>query len=393
MISLLFLLTVHFGLFHPNGGISLHINELTLTNYRNYAKEKVTFENKVNVILGENAQGKTNIMESIYVLGLAKSHRTTKDKELIHWDQEYAKIEGNVMKRNGPLSLEVIISNKGKKVKLNHLEQRKLSEYIGALNIVMFAPEDLNLVKGSPQVRRRFIDMEIGQINPVYLYHLGTFLKILQQRNHLLKDLQRKKTDNGLLDILTDQLIEMAAKVIFKRFEFLKLLEKWAKPIHSDISRSSENLVIQYKPSVKVSEETELSKIEEVLKENFGKIKEKEIERGTSLIGPHRDDLAFFVNDRDVQIYGSQGQQRTTALSLKMAELELIYEKIHEYPILLLDDVLSELDDFRQSHLLNTIQGKVQTFVTTTSVEGIDHQTLKEASTFMVEKGNIKKLK
>ena len=374
-------------------GKSLHINDLTLTNYRNYTKEQVTFDNNVNVILGENAQGKTNIMESIYVLGLAKSHRTTRDKELIYWDAEYAKIEGRVQKRTGPLSLEVIISNKGKKVKLNRLEQRKLSEYIGALNIVMFAPEDLNLVKGSPQVRRRFIDMEMGQINPVYLYHLALYYKILQQRNHLLKNLQRKKTDDGLLDILTYQLIENAAKVILKRYEFLGLLEKWAKPIHEDISRGLENLSLQYKPSIKVSETTELSKIEEELEENFAKIKDKEIERGTSLIGPHRDDLLFLVNGRDVQTFGSQGQQRTTALSVKMAELQLIYNKIGEYPILLLDDVLSELDDYRQSHLLNTIQGKVQTFVTTTSVDGIDHHTLKEASTYIVEKGNIKKLK
>jgi DNA replication and repair protein RecF len=371
----------------------LHINELKLTNYRNYLSEKISFENNVNVILGENAQGKTNIMESIYVLGLAKSHRTTRDKELIYWDKEYAKIEGSVQKKSGLLTLEIIISTKGKKVKLNRLEKRKLSEYIGALNIVMFAPEDLNLVKGSPQVRRRFIDMEIGQINPVYLYHLALYQKILQQRNHLLKDLQRKKSDNGLLDILTEQLIGNSAKVILKRFEFVSMLEKYAKPIHRDISRNSEDLRIEYKPSIEVSETAKLSKIEEVLLENFSKIKAKEIERGITLIGPHRDDLLFFVNDRDVQTYGSQGQQRTTALSIKMAELELIYEKIGEYPILLLDDVLSELDDYRQSHLLNTIQGKVQTFVTTTSVEGIDHQTLKEASTYIVEKGDIKKLK
>ncbi len=374
-------------------GKYLYIHNLTLTNYRNYKKQHVTFENNVNVILGENAQGKTNVMESIYVLGLAKSHRTTRDKELIYWDEEYAKIEGSVQKRTGPLSLEVIISTKGKKVKLNRLEQRKLSEYIGALNIVMFAPEDLNLVKGSPQVRRRFIDMEMGQINPVYLYNLSLFQKILQQRNHLLKEMQRKKADNGLLEVLTIQLIEQAAKVMQKRYEFIEMLERWAKPIHFDISRGKEDLVIEYKPSVKVSEPKELSKIEEALQETFTKMKVKEIERGTSLIGPHRDDLLFHVNGRDVQTFGSQGQQRTTALSVKMAELELIYDKIGEYPILLLDDVLSELDDYRQSHLLNTIQGKVQTFVTTTSVDGIDHQTLKEASTYLVEKGNIEKLK
>ncbi len=371
----------------------MFINDLTLTNYRNYKKQQINFQNSVNVILGENAQGKTNILEAIYVLGLAKSHRSTRDKELIYWDEEYAKIEGRVEKRTGPITLEVVVSTKGKKVKLNRLEQRKLSEYIGALNIVMFAPEDLNLVKGSPQVRRRFIDMELGQINPIYLHNLSQYQKILQQRNHHLKDLQRKKTDNGLLDILTYQLIEKAAKVIVKRFEFIEMLEKWAKPIHHDISRGLENLVLQYKPSIKVSEMADLSKIERMLEENIIRMKTKEIERGTTLIGPHRDDLLFYLNDREVQTFGSQGQQRTTALSIKMAELELIYEKIGEYPILLLDDVLSELDDFRQSHLLNTIQGKVQTFVTTTSVDGLDHRSLKDASMYLVEKGNIQNLK
>ncbi|MGO4889013.1 DNA replication/repair protein RecF [Anaerobacillus sp. MEB173] len=371
----------------------MHISELTLTNYRNYEKQHVTFENKVNVILGENAQGKTNIMEAIYVLALAKSHRTSRDKDLICWDQEYAKIEGRLQKANGPISMEVIISSKGKKVKVNRLEQRKLSEYIGTANVVMFAPEDLNLVKGSPQVRRRFIDMEIGQINPVYLHHLSKYQKILQQRNHLLRDLQKKRQDLTMLDVLTAQLIESAAKIIERRFQFLQFLQTWAQKVHHDISRGLEKLIIEYKPSVKVSESMDLSRIEGVLEDSFANVKEKEIMRGTSLVGPHRDDLGFLVNGKDVQTFGSQGQQRTTALSLKLAEIELIKAKVGEYPILLLDDVLSELDDYRQSHLLNTIQGKVQTFVTTTSVEGIDHETLNEAATYEVQQGAITKLK
>ncbi|MCD8501560.1 MAG: DNA replication/repair protein RecF [Bacillaceae bacterium] len=371
----------------------MYINDLKLTNYRNYQKQSISFENKVNVILGENAQGKTNIMESIYVLGLAKSHRTTRDRELIYWEEDYAKIEGRMIKRNGPLSMEVIVSNKGKKVKLNHLEQRKLSEYIGAVNIVMFAPEDLSLVKGNPQVRRRFIDMEIGQINPIYLHNLGKYQKVLQQRNYLLKEMQRKKGDMTMLDVLTSQLIDFGSKIIMKRIEFLQQLEVLAKSIHQEISRGLEDLQIHYNPSVKVLETLELSKIEENLEENFAKVKEREIERGVSLIGPHRDDLSFTVNGKDVQTFGSQGQQRTTALSLKMAEIELIYDQKGEYPILLLDDVLSELDDYRQSHLLNAIQGKVQTFVTTTSVDGIDHNTLREAATFVVDTGKINRLK
>ncbi|MCA1032312.1 DNA replication/repair protein RecF [Bacillus timonensis] len=372
----------------------MHIEEIKLKNYRNYHSLEATFENKVNVILGENAQGKTNVMESIYVLAMAKSHRTSNDKDLIRWDEEYAKIEGRLKKRNAPLTMELVISRKGKKAKSNYLEQKKLSQYVGNMNIVMFAPEDLNLVKGSPQIRRRFIDMEIGQVSPVYLHDLSQYQKILSQRNHYLKMLQiKKQTDKAMLDVLTFQLIQVAAKIVAKRYEFLDLLQTWAEPIHAGISRGLETLLIQYKPSVDVSEQSDLTKIIDVYDEKFAKIKDREIERGVTLAGPHRDDLTFLVNGKDVQTYGSQGQQRTTALSLKLAEIELIHSEIGEYPILLLDDVLSELDDYRQSHLLNTIQGKVQTFVTTTSVEGINHDTLKQAATYRVVAGEMTKLK
>ncbi len=372
----------------------MFIEKLSLTNYRNYKKTEVTFEDKVNVILGENAQGKTNIMEAIYVLAIAKSHRTSNDKDLIRWDEEYAKIEGRANRKKGPLQLQLVISTKGKKAKLNHIEQQRLSQYIGAMNIVMFAPEDLNLVKGNPQLRRRFLDMEIGQVSPVYMHDLSKYQKILQQRNHYLKQLQRQKERNTtMLDVYTEQVIEAAAKIIKKRFDFLQLLQKWADPVHKGISRGLETLEIQYKASADVSENLELSKIIEVFEEKFDKIRDREIDRGMTLAGPHRDDLQFFVNGKDVQTFGSQGQQRTTALSLKLAEIELIHSEIGDYPILLLDDVLSELDDYRQSHLLNTIQGKVQTFVTTTSVEGIDHETLNQAAQYHVKSGLIDKLK
>ncbi|MEW5571079.1 DNA replication/repair protein RecF [Rossellomorea marisflavi] len=372
----------------------MYIEQLELKNYRNYESIDVTFENKLNVILGENAQGKTNIMESIYVLAMAKSHRTSNDKDLIRWDEEYAKIKGRIQKHNGPIPLELVLSKKGKKAKCNHLEQQKLSQYVGNMNVVMFAPEDLHLVKGSPQVRRRFIDMEIGQVSPVYLHDISLYQKILQQRNHYLKQLQtRKQKDQTMLDVLTEQFIEMAVKITKKRFEFVRMLESWAKPIHSGISRNLETLEILYKPSLEVSDDQEWSKMVEIYERKFDQIREREIDRGVTLVGPHRDDLQFIVNDRDVQTFGSQGQQRTTALSVKLAEIELIHSEIKEYPILLLDDVLSELDDYRQSHLLNTIQGKVQTFVTTTNVDGIDHQTLNEATTFHVEAGTMKRLK
>ncbi|WP_078593322.1 DNA replication/repair protein RecF [Evansella clarkii] len=369
----------------------MHIEQITLKDYRNYDSLELSFENKVNVIIGENAQGKTNLMEAIYVLAMAKSHRTPRDKELIRWDQPFARVEGHLHNRNGPLQMEVVFSGKGKKVKLNHLEKKRLSDYIGTCNIVMFAPEDLNLVKGSPQVRRRFLDMEMGQIHSLYLYHLSQYHKVLKQRNQWLKDVQSRKIPMNItmLEVMTEQLINSAAHVIERRFEFIDKLQSWAEPIHKEISRGTEALEVKYLPSMKVSDEMDLSTLITVIGEEFQRLQERELQRGTTLAGPHRDDLQFLVNTRDIQTFGSQGQQRTTALSLKLAEIELIHEKTGEYPILLLDDVLSELDDHRQSHLLNTIQGKVQTFVTTTSVEGIDHQTLREAQMYHVEDGNI----
>ncbi len=368
----------------------MYINELSLRSYRNYDQLSLTFDHTINVIIGENAQGKTNLMEAIYVLAFTRSHRTPRDKELIQWDAEYGKIKGSVFKRNRRFPLEIVISNKGKKAKLNHIEQKRLSDYIGALNVVMFAPEDLNLVKGSPQVRRRFIDMEIGQIQPTYIYHLGQYQKVLRQRNHLLKELQRKPgADRTMLSVLTDQLMEHAATIIERRFKFLQLLRSWAAPIHEGISRNLEKLEISYDASVKVSEDMNLEIIKKTYEDKFSEIESKEIDRGTTLAGPHRDDLVFYVNGKDVQTYGSQGQQRTTALSLKLAEIELIHSEVGEYPILLLDDVLSELDDFRQSHLLHTIQGKVQTFVSTTSIDGIEHEALDQAEIFHVKDGTI----
>ncbi len=368
----------------------MHIEQLNLRNYRNYHHLDISFDNKINVIIGENAQGKTNLMEAIYLLAFTKSHRTPRDKELIMWDKEYAKIDGRITKRKQNFPLEIIIATKRKKAKLNHIEQKRISNYIGALNVVMFAPEDLTLVKGPPQIRRRFIDMELGQIQPRYIYHLGQYQKILKQRNHLLKQMQRReKKDKTMLQVLTDQLIEHAGTLLERRFIFLDLLRKWAKPIHYGISRELEQLEIKYNPSIEVSEEADREKIESIYANKFHEIQEKEIDRGTTLIGPHRDDLVFYVNQKDVQTYGSQGQQRTTALSVKLAEIELIYNEVGEYPVLLLDDVLSELDNYRQSHLLNTIQGKVQTFVSTTSVDGINHETLRKAELFRVNNGIV----
>jgi DNA replication and repair protein RecF len=369
------------------------VKELTLMNYRNYEELHLEFHPGIHLFIGDNAQGKTNVLEALYVLALAKSHRTTKDKEWITWEKEYAVVRGWIEKKYGSIPLELQISTKGKRAKVNRIEQKKLSDYIGVLNVVMFAPEDLELVKGSPQVRRRFIDMEIGQISSVYLHYLSHYHKILQQRNALLKEWNKRKENRPMVDVFTVQLIDVAAKILSKRATFIQRLEKWAEPIHQRITNGKETLQINYVHSTPVKIEMKEIEIVEVLTEKFDKIREQEEARGTTLIGPHRDDLQFIINGVNVQTFGSQGQQRTTALSLKLAEIELIKAEIGEYPILLLDDVLSELDDHRRSHLLEAIQHKVQTFVTNTSVEGIDPVIINQSSIYKVCQGQITPMK
>lgn len=370
----------------------MYLTKIKLQNFRNYDKEALDLSSSINVLIGENAQGKTNLIESIYFLAMTRSHRSSKDRELINWHKDFSKVEGQLKKKSNKLPLEIILSKAGKTAKINHLEQKRLSDYIGQLNVIMFAPEDLSLVKGSPSVRRRFIDMELGQMNKIYLHHLVQYQQILKQRNKLLKEArQRKKFDEMYLDILTEQLAAEGAEVLFNRFQFIKKLNQWAQEIQLDISNNKESLVIEYKSLTELNNKLTTEEIFQILKKKYKEVESQEIDQGTTTIGPHRDDLIFFVNERNVQTYGSQGQQRTTALSLKLAEIELMYEVTGEYPILLLDDVLSELDDDRQTHLLDSIQNKVQTFITTTSLDGIQMELLNDPLIFCVKNGGIVK--
>ncbi|RXT08902.1 DNA replication/repair protein RecF [Ammoniphilus sp. CFH 90114] len=365
----------------------MFLKELDIKHFRNYGQQKLTFHQNITLFLGQNAQGKTNLMESIYVLALTKSHRSTKDKEWINWDEEFSWIKGTVERKRGPLQLEIQLTGKGKKAKINGLEQKKLSDYIGAMNVVMFAPEDLSIVKGTPQQRRKFVDMEIGQVSPMYLHLLSQYQKVLTQRNQCLKDAYKNKKYISFLDILNEQLAELAVKIISRRIDFLKKMGIWANNVHQGITQGKETLTLEYLPSFPLAQDKSDQETMGQFIRQLDQLKEKEIARGTTLLGPHRDDLTFHINGTNVQQYGSQGQQRTTALSLKLAEIQLIYEEIGEYPILLLDDVLSELDASRQSHLLDAIKDRVQTFVTTTGVEGLHHETLENASIFRIHAG------
>jgi DNA replication and repair protein RecF len=368
----------------------MFLKRLALENYRNIAKFDLQLDQKVNIFVGPNAQGKTNILEAIYVLALTKSHRTSQDKELIRWNEKQTFLHGDIEKKYGTHQLHLMISQQGKKAKINGLEQKKLSQFVGSLNVVLFAPEDLEIVKGSPSVRRRFLDMEIGQVQPRYLHEIMQYQKILAQRNNYLKQMVHQKSSNyDMLAVWNEQLVTCGVKIIKKRQNFIKKLQIWAERVHSGITNQQEQMTIQYVPSF----DLQGSEDETVLFEQFmlklTYLQEQEIRRGVTLTGPHRDDMLFFINGKEVQQYASQGQQRTTALSLKLAELELIHEEVGEYPILLLDDVLSELDQYRQTQLIETFQNKVQTFITTTGIESVNLSNLSDAAIFQVRNGGI----
>ncbi|WP_010279251.1 DNA replication/repair protein RecF [Paenibacillus senegalensis] len=368
----------------------MFLTRMTIQNYRNYNQIELNADPKVNIFVGSNAQGKTNLLEAIYVLALSKSHRTHQDKQLIRWNEEQALLYGEIEKKYGPCRLSLAISTQGKKAKINSLEQKKLSSFIGTLNVVMFAPEDLEIVKGSPGVRRRFLDMEIGQVHPGYLYDISQYQKVLLQRNQFLKQLGGKSSSStAMLDIWNEQLAQYGSKIVKKRKDFIKKLQTWAQTVHGGITKGREQIEIEYRPSLSVESMEDEAMLFEQFMIKLSQVKEQEIRRGATLVGPHRDDMVFYINNKEVQLYGSQGQQRTTALSLKLAELELIREEIGEYPILLLDDVLSELDQHRQTQLIETFQNKVQTFITTTGLESVNFDKLEQAAVFEVQEGTV----
>lgn len=365
------------------------VKALELRNFRNYESLQLfDLSPKVNIFVGQNAQGKTNVVESILLLAVAKSHRTNRDAELIRFEQESSLLQSMVERDGRTLRLDLQLLGKGKKGRVNGVEKRKMSDFVGHLNVVLFAPEDLQLIKGGPQQRRRFLDVEIGQVSPQYLYNLSQYQKVLVQRNTLLKEIAKKVAKEDMLSIWDDQLAVYGTKVIQKRLEFVGKLEEFARDIHSRISGGKELLSFRYQNSVNAKADEDLS---EVYFSELQKRKKQDILRGTTSVGPHRDDLQVWINDREVSTFGSQGQQRTASLSMKLAEIELIRSEVGEYPVLLLDDVLSELDGERQLHLVESMGERVQTFITTTTTYGLEQFMQEQANVYRVESGAITK--
>ena len=362
------------------------LESIDIKDFRNYQEQEIECNPHLNVFLGANAQGKTNILESIYFLALTRSHRTHSDKDLIHFQREQLHVKGSLHRSNTILPLEIILSKKGRTTKVNHLKQARLSDYIGKMNVILFAPEDLQLVKGSPAQRRKFIDIELGQIKAIYLSDLSTYNHVLKQRNSYLKT--SEQIDHTFLDVLDQQLVDYGTRVIQHRINFVLQMEELAQLKHLDISDQAEVLTLRYLSSVPLGEGDSLH--ENYLKALKSSRSRDVFKRNTS-IGPHRDDLAFYINGMEAD-YGSQGQQRSLILSLKLAEIDLVHQFTQEYPILLLDDVMSELDNNRQLKLLKTISKDIQTFITTTSLDHLQGLP-DDLSIFTVKQGHIQSYK
>ncbi|MCC8161323.1 MAG: DNA replication/repair protein RecF [Oscillospiraceae bacterium] len=341
----------------------MYISSLSLSNFRNYSSEKIEFSPYTNVIYGDNAQGKTNILESVYIFSQGRSHRAKSDRELIKFGSDFAALSlaFHDSERDYNAAIQMV-KNGRKNIKINHVQITKLSMLMNYLNVVMFSPEDMELVKGSPSSRRRFIDSSVSQLYPRYLSSLIDYHKALVQKNSLLKDLKAKGAKSDImLSVWNEQLAAEGAKIMEYRMEFVKLINSFASEIQREIS--GEELKISYMPGIK-TEQTDKNEIFLYLERN----QRREIEFASAQVGVQRDDLRISVNGTEAKVYGSQGQQRTAALSMKIAQADYIHHIKGEYPVLLLDDIMSELDINRRMYLSQKIRGK-QVLITSTDTD------------------------
>lgn len=343
----------------------MRLTQLTLARYRNLNPLELSPEPGISVFVGRNAQGKTNIVESVYFCCTARSHRTTHDKELIRWEEDNTYLRAETLQRDGRHLVEIGLNSTGKKMlKVNGLPARRLGELMGHVNAVMFAPEDLSLVKAGPAVRRRFLDMDMSQTDANHFYDLQVYQKALNQRNTLLKQISFNPKKADQLDVWDAQLAPLGARIVLRRKRFARELFERALEAHTNLTHG-ERLEARYMASLEAEEPAQA---QQELLDLLAHSHESDIRRGATAHGPHRDDFTMLVNGYDLRLYGSQGQHRSAALSLKLAELAVMAERTGEMPILILDDVLSELDERRREGLLKAVEG-VQTLLTCVKIE------------------------
>lgn len=357
----------------------MYIKSLDLKDYRNYSDLSIDFKDGINILYGDNAQGKTNILEAIYISGTTKSHKGSKDREIIKLDKEESHVRVMVERKGVTHKIDMHLKkHKPKGVAINGIPIKKSSELFGIINIVFFSPEDLNIIKNGPSERRRFIDLELCQLDKVYLHNLSNYNKIISQRNNLLKQISFNKNLLDTLSIWDIQLVEYGIQIIKRRSIFIKQINEIVYDIHSKLSGKKEELLIKYEPNVMMDD------FEDKLKGSL----ERDLLLKMTNVGPHRDDISFLNKLIDIKKYGSQGQQRTAALSLKLAEIEIVKKLTGDKPILLLDDVLSELDRNRQNYLLNSIHD-IQTIITCTGLEEFISNRMNFDKIYRVVEGTV----
>ena len=355
------------------------INRIELTDYRNYERLELDFDKGTNILFGDNAQGKTNILEAIYVASTTKSHRGCKDSEIIRFGCEEAHIRTYLEKKDEKTRVDMHLrSSRSKGIAIDGQKIKKAADRMGLCNVVCFSPEDLNIIKNGPSYRRRFIDMELCQLDSFYLYNLNNYNKIVNQRNQLLKDLYFNPQLKETIPIWDEQLISYGNKIIERRRQFVCQLNDIIYEIHKKLSGGIEEIKIIYEP------DTDEESYADKLKKNH----DRDIKSKMTSVGPHRDDFSFETGNIDIRKYGSQGQQRTAALSLKLSEIEIVKSITKDTPILLLDDVLSELDSKRQRFLLDSI-GNIQTIISCTGLEEFVNDRFTLNRVFEVNKGTV----
>lgn len=361
----------------------MEIQWLHLQNFRNYSDQELHFLSGVNVLQGENGQGKTNVLEGIYYLLTGKSYRVHREHELARWGENEFHLYGDFLISQRKLRLESHYRDKRKMIKINQIPCKKLSDYVGTINVVFFSPDDLVMVKGGPAERRRFLDLHIAQLHSRHVHLLNAYNKVLHQKTALLRDsYQGLKKEQ--IELWNEQLVNVGSQILRNRWEYTALLSEMSKKIYEQLSSGEEMLTMEYQALGKNNLQEALESFPKMLEEKMS----MEIERKMILVGPHRDDIVFKLNQKSARLYGSQGQQRSIVLSLKLAELEVMRQEKGEYPILLLDDVLSELDSFRREYLLRFVKSLKQTIITMTSA---DTPAAHISSLFRVEKGQIRR--
>lgn len=363
------------------------IKSLELSDFRNYESLNLSFDKGTNILFGNNAQGKTNILEAIYVSATTKSHKGSKDSDIIKFDKNEAHIRTYLEKEEIETRVDMHLrKSKTKGIAIDGSKIKKAAELLGLLNVVFFSPEDLSIIKSGPAERRRFIDMELCQLDNFYLYNLNHYNKTVNQRNHLLKDIYGNPELKETLKIWDAQLVSYGSKIIERRKQFVEQLNEIIFDIHKNLSGNDEEIKIKYEPNVSIDE------YEDVLNCS----RDKDIKLKQTTVGPHRDDIVFYVKKKDekeidIRKYGSQGQQRTAALSLKLSEIEIVKKITNDTPVLLLDDVLSELDSNRQNYLLNSI-GDIQTIITCTGLDEFVNNRFEINKVFKVTNGAVEAL-